>query len=206
MLTPTEINRCTGCGLCAQVCPFSAISIEKDLIGHRIPRIDPKACRDCRKCESLCPSNSPVTLHKPEAVFATANKNKAVLNHSSSGGVFSALAVEMFRRGGVVYGAAMEPDDRGELKVFHRRATDEKELDSLRGSKYMESDIGSAYRQAMEDLKAEKPVLFTGTPCQVAAMRAMAGEKAKGLYTADIICHGVAPQTMFRDYIQLLEI
>ncbi len=40
---------CTGCGLCANVCPTDAISI------HVTARIDESLCTRCRKCFEACP-------------------------------------------------------------------------------------------------------------------------------------------------------
>lgn len=45
---------------------------------------------------------------------------------------------------------------------------EEKDLGELQWSKYVQSDIGEIYIQAKKDLKNRLPVLFTGTPCQIA--------------------------------------
>ena len=50
----------------------------------------------------------------------------------------------------------------------HIRVQEEKDLGELQWSKYVQSDIGEIYIQAKKDLKNRLPVLFTGTPCQIA--------------------------------------
>ena len=64
---------------------------------------------------------------------------------SSSGGVFSLLAEEILQNSGVVFGAAMSEDCR---KAQHIAVERQEDLWKLRGSKYLQSEIGSTYRQA----------------------------------------------------------
>ena len=77
------------------------------------------------------------------------------------------------------------------IKVSHIRVTSEDDLYKLKGSKYVQSTVGSAYKDAITDLKAGKKVLFIGTPCQVAVMKKISNKYAEHLYTIDLICHGV---------------
>ena len=46
--------------------------------------------------------------------------------------------------------------------------------------------------------------LFCGTPCQVAAMKAVAGASGDKLYTVDFFCHGVPPQRLFEEYVDAI--
>jgi hypothetical protein len=43
-------------------------------------------------------------------------------------------------------------------------------------------------------------VLFSGTPCQAAAARHIAGDHGR-LFTMEVICHGVPSQDFFDDYL-----
>ena len=62
----------------------------------------------------------------------------------------------------------------------------------IKGSKYIQSDMNDIIKKVQEDLADNKKVLFSGTPCQVAAVNACVKEKYKeNLYTCDIVCHGV---------------
>ena len=48
--------------------------------------------------------------------------------------------------------------------------------------------------------------MFSGTPCQIAGLKAFIGERLRGnLYLADIVCHGVASPSVWRDYLNFIE-
>lgn len=47
-------DECTGCDICAHVCPTVAITMEKR-DGRRLPVIDKKHCPGCWNCEQRCP-------------------------------------------------------------------------------------------------------------------------------------------------------
>lgn len=71
----------------------------------------------------------------------------------------------------------------------------------------MWSDPTRAYRQALDDLKAGRRVLFTGTPCQVAALSALARRArcADNLLTLDFVCHGTPRPEIYASYVKELE-
>lgn len=43
---------CTGCGICMDVCDFSAIAMSREMA---IPAPVPDACTGCMACEEQCP-------------------------------------------------------------------------------------------------------------------------------------------------------
>lgn len=114
---------------------------------------------------------------------------------SSSGGVFSILARRMLDLGGVVYGHAFDDG----LHVGCVRAENLDELSAMRGSKYVQSDMGDAIASVGRDLGAGREVLFSGTPCQIDGLLAFLGGPRDGLLTVDIVCHGVPSQAFFAD-------
>ena len=191
---------CTGCGACAAVCPRGAITMKADGPGLYYPDIDKEKCVDCGLCSRTCP-----VLERPRddhgvvpTAYAAVNADDNIREKSSSGGVFSALAESIVAEGGVVFGAAFDDS----FKVVHRACRTSEELSALRGSKYVQSDLGTCYGQAEEALKAGKTVLFTGTPCQIGGLYAYLKKDYDNLYTQDIICHGVPAPGVWEKYLQ----
>lgn len=102
--------------------------------------------------------------------FAARNRDNCIRRMSSSGGIFHALASYVINDlGGVVYGCAFDRD----LRAVHIRCETVAEAERCMGSKYSQSDMGDSIRRVRDDLKSGRTVLFTGTPCQVAAVRAV---------------------------------
>ena len=112
-------------------------------------------------------------------VYACWNKDEEVRFQSASGGVFSALANYILDNDGVVFGAAYNDD----MKVEHIGVIRKEELGRLRSSKYVQSDIGYSYVEVQNLLRQNKKVLFSGTPCQVAALHAFLGKDYENLLT-----------------------
>lgn len=112
---------------------------------------------------------------------------------SSSGGLFSELALSILSDGGVIYGAAF--DDNWQVK--HIRIESESELDRLRGSKYVFSEFATSIANALKDLEEGRKVLFTGTPCQIGAMRKRVVNH-ENLLLVEVVCHG-APEPKYWD-------
>lgn len=106
--------------------------------------------------------------------------------------------------GGTVYGAEYADD----WKVIHRKAVDECGVRRFQGSKYIQSRIRECYSQISEDLKLGRTVLFSGTPCQVAAIKSFLKDKIQvngRLITVEILCYGVPSPEVFQEHIKLTE-
>ena len=161
-------NECCGCGSCVQKCHKQAISMVEDEEGFLYPQINNERCINCGLCSKVCPQlkkNKEIDNEYPKA-FAMRSKNNEELSKSSSGGIFSVIADYVFENDGVVFGAAY--DD--ELNVNHIKAESRKELEPLRSSKYVQSNIGETYKETETLLKEGRIVFFTGTPCQIAGL------------------------------------
>ena len=200
METVIEKQRCTGCHACFNACPVRAIRMEEDEEGFLYPQIQQTSCINCGRCRDVCPVLSPPSLNVGENVFACAAADLDQRLASSSGGVFSLLAERILSQGGLVCGAAYDTIDR----VVHILIRDPKELAKIRGTKYVQSEIGSAFRQIESALNEGRIVLFSGTPCQVAGLKSFLGKDPETLLTVDLICHGVPSPGVWRDYVRIL--
>ena len=52
--------RCTGCGLCMDVCPTGAISVVDG-----VARVKQSLCQECEACLSACPNRALLALREP---------------------------------------------------------------------------------------------------------------------------------------------
>lgn len=132
-------------------------------------------------------------------IIATHNSEEEVRWQSSAGGVFSILAQEVLEADGVVYGSAFNSD----WTVAHHRIEKLEELYRLRGSKYVFSRIGTCVKQAVSDLAAGRKVLFSGTPCQIAAVRKRCGDNPN-LLLVEVVCHGAPEAKYWERYLKEL--
>lgn len=194
---------CCGCGACAAACPVGAISMAAAADGCKYPRIDGSKCIECGKCQKLCSDRSALSRNMPVQAYAAVGRDEALVQNSASGGVFAALAKSHLASGGMAAGAVMTFAEDG-LQVFHVLSDREEDLRAMQGSKYVQSDARRCYEAVLAALKDGKKVLFSGTPCQAAAVKQLSGDP-ENLLTMDLVCHGVPPLKMLRDYAQILE-
>lgn len=196
-ILPAE--HCCGCAVCRAVCPRDAILMRPDAEGFLQPVVDVTRCVQCGLCRKACPVLCPGDPRQPLSVFAARTKDTALRLDSSSGGIFSLLARQTLAKGGIVYGAAIRLTDG---KVVHQSAETEEELSALRGSKYIQSDVCDVYRQAKRQVLSGRQVLFSGTPCQIAAFCRVVGRDCENLLCVDVICHAVPSPLAWRKYLE----
>ena len=168
-------------------CSKSAIVMAEDSEGFLQPRIDVDKCVECGLCQRVCPVLHPIQNEgSKRKVYAFINYTDRKV--SSSGGAFSFFARKILDEGGVVFGATMDDN----LQVYHIGVESIDELHRLRGSKYVQSKIGSSYKEVRFLLQSGRRVLFVGTPCQIAGLYKFLGRRYEELLlTLDLICHGV---------------
>ena len=193
---------CTGCGVCAAVCPSAAVKMQPDAHGFLRPVVDDAACIDCGLCTGKCPvSVLPQTSAHTDVLTGYA-KDGALLPRSSSGAIFPVLAAEIIRRGGIVFGAAFD----GNFNVVHTAAETLSELPALCCSKYVQSRMtDGCYSQVKRALSAGRWVYFSGVPCQVAALKNYLGREYETLVTQDTACHSVPSPLVWEGYKAELE-
>lgn len=195
--TELNINKCTGCSACVNVCSFDAMSMKPDKDGFIIPVVNDDLCVECRECVEKCPvlNFSQNNNSKPKLFAVRANDQIRAV--SSSGGFFTVAADYILSNKGYVCGAAFDED----ISLNHIIVKDEEELSKLRGSKYVQSNIGTVYREIKRYLDDKKDVLFSGTPCQVAGLKNYLGKDYENLITIDLLCHGVPSETVLKRYL-----
>lgn len=183
-------------------CPRDAITMQPiGPLQHIYPAIDPTKCIDCGLCAKTCPVNRPLELHEPIKAYAAISRDKQDLMSSSSGGAASVCSQYILKQGGIVYGCVQ----KNYRDIAHRRVDKLSDAPSMKGSKYVQSDINLTYRSVKQDLKAGRQVLFTGTPCQVAGLRAYLRKDYENLYLVDLVCHGVPSQHLLRENVEQMQ-
>lgn len=203
MASPKLVNSsaCVGCGICALTC--ENIEMTSDEEGFLSPRIEDSSCARCRECKVICPALYDPLKTKPiQKVFAAQAKDQKLLIETTAGGLFPVLAQYILSQGGVVFGAAYDED----MRVVHRSARTMQEVAAFNGSKYVQSDVTEAVKEAKALLKDKIPVLFSGTPCQIAGLLQFCTEVEKNyLTTIDVICYGNPSPKLFRMYLDQVE-
>lgn len=172
--------------------------------GFLRPQVDTVHCTDCGLCLKACPllaeHDIPARVNPPQ-VYAAWHLDGDIRRQSSSGGVFTALAEEVLADNGAIVGAAFDDS----MVVRHVLVEDFNGLALLRGSKYVQSEIASElYLQIQTFLNQGRRILFSGTPCQVAALRNFLHQDYESLLCCDLLCHGVPSPEWFKQYLTSL--
>lgn len=196
---------CVGCGACGDVCGHKAITFKTDVEGFWYPDIDTDKCVECGLCEKVCPvlhvdEVKSVYLDQP-SVFATYHKDLNVRLASTSGGMFSALATEMYRQKGFVGGCVFTDN----FSARHIVSSNPEDLERIRGSKYFQSDLSGFFREVKKLLIAGEKVLVCGAPCQMAGLQLFLGKVYENLVTVDFLCLGINSPKVFHHHLEALE-
>lgn len=194
-------KKCTGCAACADTCPVDALSVVQNENGFFVPSLNETLCVDCGKCVKVCPALDESIPETDRAFFYGWSNDPTLRAASSSGGLFSILAQKVLSDGGVVFGAVYTEDFRSVVI----RSTEEASLAALRTSKYVQSNAQGAYRNMEAFLKEGKPVLFCGSPCQVAGARKYFGTRYDKLLLVDFLCGGFPSPLFYSQYIDWLQ-
>lgn len=199
--TLSNMKDCTGCHACTNICPKKCIFMKDDNEGFLYPIVDYNICIKCKRCVNVCPINNNIKSYNTPIAYACYNKDENIRLNSSSGGIFSLLAEKMIDRGGVVFGAVFNDN----FEVEHKYIETKENIELLRGSKYVQSKIGTSYRQVKDFLESGREVLFSGTPCQIAGLKNYLVKAYSNLLTVDLICHGVPSPYVWQKYIKFRE-
>ena len=191
---------CTGCTACKSICPKKCITMESDLEGFLYP-IKSTLCVNCGLCERVCPIQNPIqgSVNTIQLAFACKSKSYEIWKTSASGGAFTEICKCFGDSETIVFGAAYDG-----LQVKHIGIKGVDNIQPLRKSKYVASDLKDTFCEAKNALLDMKKVIFCGTPCQIAGIRKYLGKDYDNLLLIDFVCHGVGSQKVWRKCVDML--
>lgn len=191
---------CCGCGACEQLCPKNCITFEYDSEGFLYPQVNADLCTDCGLCAKRCPITSDVKRGKNPEVYAAKYTDRDTVFNSTSGGIFISLALNVLEKGGIVFGCAYDEN----LVANHIAVESKDELYRLQSSKYVQSETRGIFAKVKKELENGREVLFSGTGCQAAGLKAFLNKDYPNLLIADIVCHGVPSPKLFAKYVDFM--
>lgn len=182
-----SIKDCTGCLACLDACKHQAIQ-KINKYGHLFIRVENSKCINCGICEKVCPITTFKNQNKIENIHIYGGwcKDSQIRKTSASGGAFSGCALAVLNQNGIVFGATLINN-----AVKHISINSVDNLHLLQNSKYLQSNTEGIFKQVKESLNQGLFVLFSGTPCQVAALNNFLHKKYENLLTIDLICNGI---------------
>lgn len=196
--------QCVGCNACVQRCPKQCINMNIDEEGFAYPKVDMQKCINCGICEKVCPViNQPLdaVISQNRRSYACIANDEEILMQSSSGGIFTLFAKAIINTGGVVFGACFDDN----FQVIHDYSETLQDCKKFMGSKYVQSRIGNSFSQVESFLKKGRPVLFSGTPCQILGLKLFLRKNYSGLMTIDIVCHAIPSPKIWQYYLDELK-
>lgn len=199
MIQINDKRNCCGCFSCYNICPKQCINMITDDEGFLYPTIDYNQCVNCHLCEKHCPilQQHKSSIQYPIKIYGCRNNSSDELNQASSGGIFELFAKKVLSEKGLVCGAEFDKN----WNVRHAFISSMKDIKKLRGSKYIQSNVNSSYKEAEKYLKEKQKVLFVGTPCQIAGLHSYLKKEYDNLLTIDFVCHGVPSPKVWQKYL-----
>lgn len=189
-----NLRQCTSCQMCGAVCPKDAITIHLDIDGFYRPKINPDLCIDCGKCAQFCykfDENVIITSSdelKRINLFSAYSNDRDLLNSTTSGGVAYFLSEELINQHYQVIGVVYDYEtDRAVSRV----AMSKDDIDSFKGSKYIQAYTIDAFKHLIQNCSNNKYAIF-GLPCQIYAIdRYLNKINKRGQHILiDLYCHG----------------
>ena len=195
---------CTGCTGCYASCPKAAITLQSNRDGFYTAQIDSEKCIDCgvciRACTLLDKRNPARDVHTLPCQYVY-SLDAYAREQSASGGFFYLMAQAALKRGSLVCGCVWD----GRFTARHVCTDSLETVQTMRQSKYVQSDMGDCFRQIKTALANGRTVFFTGTPCQTTSLNRFVGHYRTRLLTCAVICGGVPSPKVWKAYQLALE-
>lgn len=198
MVEIKDKENCCGCSACVEICPKHCIEMKEDHEGFLYPFVDTQKCVNCGLCNKACPELNVGKKTVPLNVWAAYTADEDIRENSSSGGVFYTVAAHIIKKGGIVFGARYNK----EWGVEHGKAETIEALGPLMGSKYVQSNVDTAFTECKQLLNDGRLVFFTGTSCQIAGLKCFLRKDYENLLTAEVVCHGVPSPRVWHMYLE----
>src|SRR5699024_1050776 len=147
-----ELNKCTGCMACADVCVKKAINVHITIESCNA-EIDDSKCIDCGACNKVCQVNNPVSFKKPINWYQGFSKDEKTRESCASGGFATEISRAFISQGGVVFTCVFE---KGNFK--YRAFESVADLKKMSGSQYVKSNPAGIYKDVRERLLAGEKV------------------------------------------------
>ena len=199
MINIEDKTKCCGCTACANICPKNCIKMVEDEEGFVYPKVDKAKCIECNLCESVCPMESifPKEENKLECeTYAFQILDEKILKYSASGGFFYELSKYVLSKNGYVCGAIYDKN----FEVVHYITNNLNEIKYFSGSKYVQSNLNSIFKELKKFLDSGVLVCFSGTVCQVNGLKKYLRKGYKNLITVDLVCAGVPSPKLWKEY------
>lgn len=200
-----ENRMCSGCGICAAICPKNAISMQFNVMGNCYPAID-DTCVNCGLCQKVCPGSMQCPDYSIEAkeLFAGSiahayigrSLDNDIYKNSQSGGMVTALLSYLFdtkriEAAIVARSSCGYPYPKTEAIVV----TEAKQLHETQKSIYTPVPI----MEKLKDVKQYKSVAIVGLPCQFEALK-LAQERGRFKnvqYKIGLICDRILSRSIY---------
>ncbi len=195
---------CNGCTACAAVCAHKAIIMQEDSEGFLFPVINNDLCTNCGLCEKICPmgENHRANSGAEQKSYLAISEHPEHYLKSATIGICTLLAKIFIENGGKVFGVTL---DETTWRTSHICVSDEKGIEQIRNSKYIQSDPQDTYSQTRQLLKQGIHILYIGTPCQIAGLKAYLQKDYENLLTIDLICHGIYSYKLIKKEVDYWE-
>lgn len=198
-----DSDKCTGCGACLSICTKNAILFTKDIYGTLRPDIDEGLCVRCGQCVKVCPNNQSFSFKNPLHTYAAWSTDDSVHANSASGGIATEIYLYALEHNIFISGTRFERD----CGVVFQPVASKEDITWARDSKYVYSNMRDIYKFYEQELK-DRPGIFIGLPCQVAALKSYFRQKKlgdKNIIFIELICHGVPNWKYLNDHLSRIE-